>query len=101
MVAAKGAPLVARPKGRPMTRVEMYAASWCVYCVRAQTLLDRKGVPYTYIDVDERPEARLEMRHRGGGHTIPQIFIDNVPIGGSDDLHALDRRGALDRLLVA
>jgi glutaredoxin 3 len=31
--------------------------------------------------------------------TVPQIFIDDAAIGGSDDLAALERRGELDGLL--
>lgn len=84
-----------------MARVEMYAADWCPYSIRAKHLLDQKQVDYTYLDVDERPEARREMRERGGGHTIPQIFIDGRSIGGSDELHALERQGKLDPLLEA
>lgn len=77
----------------------MYAATWCPYCMRAQQLLDRKDVDYTYIDVDKKPEARREMMERGGGQTVPQIFIDGRHIGGSDDLHALEQQGRLDPLL--
>lgn len=84
-----------------MPKVEMYAATWCPYCMRAQRLLDQKEVAYDFIDVDQKPEAREEMRRRGGGHTIPQIFIDGQHIGGSDDLYALEGRGELDRLLEA
>mgnify|MGYP001231060827 FL=1 len=49
----------------------------------------------------ENPERKPEMINRsGGGRTVPQIFIDGTHIGGSDDLHALDRRGGLDPLLA-
>lgn len=77
----------------------MYAADWCGYCLRARRLLDEKGVGYSYIDVDEVPGARKEMMARGGGVTIPQIFFDGRPIGGCDELHALERMGELDTLL--
>jgi glutaredoxin 3 len=82
-----------------MARIEMYGADWCGYTVRARQLLARKGVDYRFVDVDEEPEAREEMQRRGGGRTIPQIFINDRPVGGSDDVHALDARGELDRLL--
>jgi glutaredoxin 3 len=84
-----------------MAQVEMYGADWCGYSIRARMLLDRKGVEYHYIDVDSTPGARDEMTERGGGRTIPQIFIDGTPVGGSDELHALEARGELDRLLAA
>lgn len=88
------------PTSLRMTKVEMYAAPWCPYCVRAKALLDAKGVDYSYVDVDETPGAREEMQARGGGRTIPQIFIAGSPIGGCDELHALERQGQLDRLLT-
>jgi len=77
----------------------MYASDWCPYCARARNLLDAKGVAYTEIDVDIVPGARDEMRARGGGETVPQIFIGGRPVGGCDDLHALDAAGRLDPLL--
>ena len=41
------------------------------------------------------------IQRSGGRMTFPQIFIDGKHVGGSDDLHALDRRGELDSLLAA
>lgn len=79
--------------------VVMYASDWCGYCARARALLDAKGVAYTEIDVDLVPGARDEMMARGGGSTVPQIFIDGQPVGGSDELQALDAAGRLDSML--
>jgi glutaredoxin 3 len=85
-----------------MAKVEIYSSYLCGYCARAKALLGRKGVQYEEIDVMEHPDRREEMRRRAGGRTtVPQIFIDGVHIGGSDDLHALDRAGKLDSLLAA
>ncbi|MGH8259658.1 MAG: glutaredoxin 3 [Steroidobacteraceae bacterium] len=82
-------------------RVVMYATSWCPYCARARRLLAEKGVPFEEIDVDVRPDARAEMVQRSGGRrTVPQIFIGDTHVGGSDDLHALDASGGLDELLA-
>ncbi len=68
----------------------------------AKRLLNAKGVAYTEIDVMAHPERRAEMTKRsGGGRTVPQIFIDGAPVGGCDELHALERRGELDALLAA
>ena len=80
-------------------QVVMYATDWCPYCARARSLLDAKGVAYTEIDVDVVAGARDEMMARGGGDTVPQIFIGDRPVGGSDELHALDAAGRLDPLL--
>lgn len=77
----------------------MYASDWCGYCARARALLDAKGVAYTEIDVDLVPGARDEMMGRGGGSTVPQIFIGGQPVGGSDELQALDAAGRLDSML--
>ena len=77
----------------------IYATSWCPYCSRARQLLEQKGVAIEEIDVDARPEARLEMMSRSGRRTVPQIFIGETHVGGCDDLLDLDARGSLDKLL--
>lgn len=83
-----------------MAHVEIYASPYCGYCHRAKKLLSAKGVTFTEIDVIEHPERRPEMVKRAGGRTtVPQIFIDGVHVGGSDDLQALDARGGLDPML--
>jgi glutaredoxin 3 len=82
-----------------MPKVVMYVTGWCGYCARARALLESKNVPFEEIDVDERPDAREEMMKRSGRRTVPQIFIGETHVGGSDDLHALDASGGLDPLL--
>ena len=69
------------------------------YCSRALALLQRKGVEFEQIDATMDQEKRAEMRERSGRSTFPQIFIGGKPIGGSDELHALEQSGELDRLL--
>ncbi|MBB4642935.1 glutaredoxin 3 [Rhizorhapis suberifaciens] len=83
-----------------MSRVEIYTTMTCPYCVRAKRLLDEKGVSFEEYDVTMGGPRRSEMLERSnGGYTVPQIFIDGKHIGGSDDLAAMDRAGALDPLL--
>ena len=83
-----------------MAKVEMYTTMWCGYCARARNLLNRKGVDFEDIDVEADTSKRTEMVERAGGRTtVPQIFIDGVHVGGSDELAALDRAGKLDPLL--
>jgi glutaredoxin 3 len=77
----------------------MYAADWCPYCSRARRLLQSKHAPFEEIDVDASPEARAEMLARSGRHTVPQIFIGDVHIGGSDELLAREASGTLDPLI--
>lgn len=85
-----------------MARVEIYTKFLCPYCTRAKALLTAKGVSFEEIDISTGGPRRSEMLERSGGRqTVPQIFIDGRHIGGSDDLHALDRAGGLDPLLAA
>lgn len=84
-----------------MQKVEIYTTPWCPYCHAAKQLLDRKGVAYTEVDVSRDPALRQAMMQRAGGrHTVPQIFIGGRPVGGSDDLHALEAQGKLDPMLA-
>jgi len=80
-------------------KVVMYVSDWCPYCARARSLLADKGVAVEEIDVEAVPGAREEMRARSGRDTVPQIFIGETHVGGSDDLQALDEDGRLDPLL--
>ena len=81
-------------------KVEIYTKMMCGFCIRAKKLLDMKKVPYEEIHVDLGGPKKAEMVERAGGRmTVPQIFIDDISIGGSDDLHALDASGRLDPLL--
>ncbi len=85
-----------------MTQVTIYTKPYCPYCVRAVTLLEKKGVEFTEIEAAFDPERRQEMMQRSNGRaTFPQIFIGDQHIGGSDELMALDRNGQLDPLLQA
>jgi glutaredoxin 3 len=78
----------------------MYSTGWCPYCDRARGLLQRKGVAFTEIKVDEDTTSRdLMLKRSGGRRTVPQIFIGDRHVGGFDDLYALDKAGELDKLL--
>ncbi len=82
-----------------MTEVIMYSTGYCPYCIRAKQLLNRKNIPFTDIRVDAHPELRNEMIAKSGRHTVPQIFINGLAIGGYDDLYALEAQGKLNELL--
>jgi glutaredoxin 3 len=79
--------------------VVMYTTGWCPYCDRARRLLSAKNVAFDEIDVESAPEKRAEMQQRSGRRTVPQIFIGETHVGGSDDLHSLEDAGKLDALL--
>ena len=83
-----------------MVDVTIYTRMMCGYCAAAKRLLDRKGVAYTEHDASFDPQLRREMIARAGGRsTFPQIFVGEVHVGGSDELHALEAKGRLDDLL--
>jgi glutaredoxin 3 len=83
-----------------VAKVEIYTKMFCGYCVRAKRLLQSKGVAFTEYDITMDGAKGDEMRQRApGAMTVPQVFIDGKPIGGSDDLAALEREGKLDSLL--
>ncbi len=84
----------------PTPKIEIYTKWGCPYCVRAKALLDGKGVTYTEYDITMGGPKREEMQTRvPGAMTVPQILIGDQPVGGCDDLHALDRAGKLDPML--
>ena len=84
-----------------MKQVEIYTTPICGYCMAAKRLLTSKNVPFTEIDVMQNPGKRSEMMQRAnGGRTVLQIFIGGKHIGGSDDLHLLERQKKLDALLA-
>jgi glutaredoxin 3 len=80
--------------------VTIYTSDYCSYCDRAKGLLAARGVDYEeiYLDRSDR-EAVARLAEVTGRYTVPQIFIGSTPIGGFDDLHALDRSGALAEML--
>ncbi|MGC6400820.1 glutaredoxin 3 [Sphingomonas sp. FW199] len=85
-----------------MAKVEIYTKAWCPYCIRAKRLLEEKGAAFDEYDITMGGPRRTEMLDRANGRTtVPQIFIDDAHIGGSDDLAALEREGRLDALLSA
>lgn len=79
-----------------LRRVQVFTTAQCPYCASAKALLVRRGIPFEEVDVTGDAEARERLvRLTGGRRTVPQIFIDDLPIGGCDDLHELDRQGKL------
>ena len=81
-----------------MRRIRLYTTRWCGYCIRAKTLLEAKGLPYEEISLDDDPQFRRTLNELTGGWTVPQILIDDEPIGGYSELWRLDKTGQLDRL---
>lgn len=81
-----------------MASIVLYTTMFCPFCSRAKRLLEAKGVSYTEIDVGMDSSKRQEMMDLAGGrHTVPQIFIGERHVGGSDELVALEQAGELDK----
>ncbi len=82
-----------------MVEVEIYSKKVCPYCVSAKRLLDKKGVRYKEIDVENDDAKRLWLVEVTGQRTVPQIFVAGKPLGGFSDIEVLDRAGQLDAIL--
>lgn len=84
-----------------MAKISMYCTAVCPYCIMAERLLRGKGIEVIdKIRVDLEPARRVEMMEKTGRRTVPQIYINDLHVGGFDDLAALDRAGKLDPLLA-
>jgi glutaredoxin 3 len=78
----------------------MYSTAVCPYCIRAEKLLQARGVvEIEKVRVDLEPERRVEMMEKTSRRTVPQIFIGDTHVGGCDELVALDHAGKLLPLL--
>ena len=83
-----------------MKKVVIYTTGLCPFCLLAKRLLTEKDVSYQEVDVLMDPRARADMVEKSGGRTsVPQIFVDDFHVGGSDDLYALEEEGRLDGIL--
>jgi len=83
-----------------MNKVVIYTGPSCTYCVAAKTLLKNKNISFEEINLGEQPDKMNEMLQKSGGRrTVPQIFIGETHIGGSDELHALEKAGKLNSLI--
>jgi len=84
-----------------MKTVRIYTTPICPYCVRAKTLLKKKGAEVEEVDVFMDETARMEMEAKSGGaRSVPQIFIGDTYVGGCDELYALEKEGKLDLVLA-
>ena len=83
-----------------MASIDIYTTRFCPFCVRAKQLLGSKGLAFNEIPVDGDAKLRQQMTKKAGGsHTVPQIWVNSVYVGGCTELIAADRSGELDRLL--
>ena len=82
-------------------RIRLYTTEWCGYCVRAKALLEALGLTYDEVALDDDPRFRQRVYDLGRQWTVPLVTIDGEPIGGYDELAALNRAGALAERFAA
>ena len=82
-----------------MAKIDIYTKPWCSYSGRAINMLIRRGLAFNEINITSDTGRENEMKKRSGRNTVPQIFIDHVHIGGSDDLFLADKSGLLAKLV--
>jgi glutaredoxin 3 len=82
-----------------MPAVTVYTGSFCGYCLQVTTLLERRGIPYAEVSVEDEPGLREKLLARSGRRTLPQVYVGERYIGGADELRALDASGELPQLM--
>jgi glutaredoxin 3 len=82
-----------------MPAVTIYTGGFCSACVRAKALLERRGIAYTEVNVEDHPGLQRELLARSGRRTLPQVYVDESWVGGADELAALDASGDLMKLV--
>ena len=83
-----------------MKKIIMYSGPMCNFCEAAKRLLDRNNLKYSVIDVSSGANIREEMTNKSNGRrTIPQIFFDEMHIGGYQELRQLEKENKLLDLL--
>ncbi len=80
-------------------KVEVFTSGRCPYCGWAKRLLEKKGVEYEEIRVDTDAKENERMRSRTDRTSVPQIFIDDMHVGGYQEMVELDQKDKLDELL--
>ena len=80
--------------------VKVYTSSFCGFCVRTLDLLQRRGIEYTEISVEDSPGLLDELLAKSGRRSLPQVYLGERYLGGAEELAAMDRSGELDRLLA-
>jgi len=80
-----------------MPTIDLYIKPWCPYCARVKALLNQKNLEYNEIDISTDGARENEMRVRSGRRTVPQVFINDHHVGGSDDLIAAEATGLIDK----
>uniref|UniRef100_A0A8C6SCK3 Zgc:152951 n=1 Tax=Neogobius melanostomus TaxID=47308 RepID=A0A8C6SCK3_9GOBI len=78
-----------REESSPLGRVTVYSIQGCPHCVQAKASLGRLDVPVCDVDMGKHPELRARVKELTGRITVPQIFFNNIHVGGNDDLQKM------------
>ena len=84
-----------------MPKVILYTKDYCAFCRQAKALLQSKGVSFEEIDLSDNEALQETVWRLSGRRTVPQIFVDGKPLGGYQEIRALDATGELDKILAA
>lgn len=84
-----------------MAKVVAYTVDYCPFCKKAKAFFKEKGIDFEDIDITATEDImRVKLGEMTGGKTtVPQIFINDVSIGGYTDLKTLSESGKLDEML--
>ena len=83
-----------------MKKIEIFTSGHCPFCIKAKSLLNKKKVKFSEIDVSNNESLREKMSNMANGaRSVPQIFADNAYIGDCDKIHKLEQEKKLDKLL--
>ncbi len=66
----------------PTAPVTMYTTDWCGYCVRLKKLMQREGIPFAEVNIEQDAQAaELVMKANGGNRTVPTLlFADGAAL---------------------
>ena len=82
-----------------MKKVKIYFSEYCPYCKSVESLMNRKNISFEKIDVDLDVSLREEMVKISGRTSVPQVFVNDLHLGGCDDVYDLENKGKLDSLI--
>ena len=76
-------------------QIKIYTKGYCSFCYAAKNLLAKRGLEFEEISLSGNSSAEQEMQQLTGRRTVPQIMINNKPIGGYTELVEMDMDGEL------
>ena len=80
--------------------IKIYCTNWCGPCIAAKKMLDNMDISYKEINIEKEGLSRDDLAKLTGGVTVPQIMINDNPIGGFNELLHLNQLGKLKKLIA-